>query len=113
MEINRTANTVRVTLTAEEAEAVRDDLGQIWASKISTAGDRLHSLLESVTDGEETHDVGDDSDDPEHVDDCPGCEATRPCGHDDYHDAHEWADRPGVWCPGHSVTVAAVAGCEQ
>jgi hypothetical protein len=25
---------------------------------------------------------------------------TRPCGHDDYHDTHEWADRPGVWCPG-------------
>ncbi|MGW1160406.1 hypothetical protein ACWD48_19740 [Streptomyces sp. NPDC002519] len=25
---------------------------------------------------------------------------TRQCGHDDYHDAHEWADRPGVWCPG-------------
>lgn len=27
---------------------------------------------------------------------------TAPCGHDDYHDAHEWADKPGVWCPGHS-----------
>lgn len=25
---------------------------------------------------------------------------TRPCGHDDYHDSHEWAGRPGVWCPG-------------
>ena len=25
---------------------------------------------------------------------------TQPCGHDDYHDSHEWADRPGVWCPG-------------
>jgi hypothetical protein len=25
---------------------------------------------------------------------------TQPCGHDDYHDGHEWADRPGVWCPG-------------
>lgn len=25
---------------------------------------------------------------------------TRSCGHDDYHDPHEWADRPGVWCPG-------------
>ncbi|MFF8467948.1 hypothetical protein [Streptomyces griseus] len=24
------------------------------------------------------------------------------CGYDDYHDAHEWADRPHVWCPGHS-----------
>ncbi|MFF7130353.1 hypothetical protein [Streptomyces sp. NPDC008240] len=47
---------------------------------------------------EESHVVADDSDDPEHVDDCPGC--TGPCGHDDYHDPHEWADRPGVWCPG-------------
>jgi hypothetical protein len=51
---------------------------------------------------EETHVVADDSDDPEHVDDCPGCVGSRPCGHDDYHDPHEWADRPGVWCPGHS-----------
>lgn len=25
---------------------------------------------------------------------------TRPCGHDDYHDPHEWADQPSVWCPG-------------
>ncbi|MEU8756251.1 hypothetical protein AB0C88_37765 [Streptomyces chartreusis] len=25
------------------------------------------------------------------------------CGHDDYHDPHEWADKPGTWCPGHSV----------
>ena len=74
MQIDRTNNTVRVTLTAEEAEAVRDDLGQIWASKVSAAGDQLHSLLESVTD-EETHVVADDSDDPEHVDDCPGCTA--------------------------------------
>lgn len=29
-------------------------------------------------------------------------DGTRPCGHDDYHDPHEWADRPGVWCGGHS-----------
>ncbi|MFJ4682013.1 hypothetical protein [Streptomyces sp. NPDC088789] len=26
------------------------------------------------------------------------------CGHDDYHAPHEWADRPGTWCPGHAVT---------
>ncbi|MEV7492228.1 hypothetical protein AB0O08_15915 [Streptomyces anulatus] len=50
MQIARAANTVRVTLTAEEAEAVRDDLGQIWANEISAAGDQLHSLLETVTD---------------------------------------------------------------
>jgi hypothetical protein len=49
MQIRRTADTIHVTLTAEQAAAVRDDLGQIWASKISAAGDQLHSLLESVT----------------------------------------------------------------
>ncbi|WP_326768612.1 hypothetical protein OG978_32475 [Streptomyces sp. NBC_01591] len=27
----------------------------------------------------------------------------RQCGHDDYHDAHEWADLPHIWCPGHSL----------
>ncbi len=25
---------------------------------------------------------------------------TQQCGHDDYHDPHEWADQPHVWCPG-------------
>jgi hypothetical protein len=34
---------------------------------------------------------------------------TRQCGHDDYHDAHEWADRPGVWCSGHSHTADQAA----
>ncbi|MFF7310530.1 hypothetical protein [Streptomyces sp. NPDC008137] len=28
---------------------------------------------------------------------------TQQCGHDDYHDPHEWADQPHVWCPGHSL----------
>jgi hypothetical protein len=78
MQITRSNDTVRVTLTAEEAEAVRDDLGQIWASKVSAAGDRLHSLLESVTDDEVAHVVADDSADPEHVDDCPGCTPNPP-----------------------------------
>lgn len=49
MQITRTNDTVHVTLTAEEAEAVRDDLGQIWADQVSAAGDQPHSLLESVT----------------------------------------------------------------
>lgn len=30
----------------------------------------------------------------------PEPSGTKPCGHDDYHDPHEWAARPGVWCPG-------------
>lgn len=29
-----------------------------------------------------------------------GFSGTKPCGHNDYHDPHEWAERPGVWCPG-------------
>lgn len=50
MQIDHTSNsTIHITLTTEEAQAVRDDLGNIWASKISTAGDQLHSLLESAT----------------------------------------------------------------
>jgi hypothetical protein len=24
------------------------------------------------------------------------------CGHDDYHDAHSWADQPHIWCQGFS-----------
>lgn len=42
---------VQITLTTEEAEAVRDDLGGIPANKVSTHGDKLHSLLETVTSG--------------------------------------------------------------
>ncbi|MFE2930653.1 hypothetical protein [Streptomyces sp. NPDC059278] len=34
----------------------------------------------------------------------PEFAGTRQCGHDDYHDAHEWADHPHIWCPGHSLT---------
>ncbi|MER6103595.1 hypothetical protein ABT115_15055 [Streptomyces sp. NPDC001832] len=34
----------------------------------------------------------------------PETAGNRQCGHDDYHDAHEWADRPHIWCPGHSLT---------
>ncbi|MDK0520369.1 hypothetical protein [Streptomyces sp. ML-6] len=34
----------------------------------------------------------------------PESAGPRQCGHDDYHDAHEWADLPHVWCPGYSLT---------
>ncbi|WP_327655727.1 hypothetical protein [Streptomyces sp. NBC_00483] len=33
----------------------------------------------------------------------------RQCGHDDYHDAHPWADHPSIWCPGHSYESEAAA----
>jgi hypothetical protein len=72
---------------------------------------------------EETHVVADDSDDPEHVDDCPGCEAFTLTGHiaeaqqpetraiqcaDAFwdgqpHAPHDWQQRPDaqpVRCPG-------------
>ncbi|MFE5895872.1 hypothetical protein ACFQ67_00325 [Streptomyces sp. NPDC056488] len=32
---------------------------------------------------------------------------TGQCGYDDYHDAHEWADKPHVRCPGHSYETDA------
>lgn len=41
------AGIVQVTLTAEEAASVRDDLGGIPFTKVSTVGDKLHSLLEA------------------------------------------------------------------
>jgi hypothetical protein len=41
--------TVTVKMSAQEAAAVRDDLGQIWVSKVSQPSDKLHSLLEWVT----------------------------------------------------------------
>lgn len=51
MEIRRTSTgTVHIAMTAEQAAAVRDDLGQIRASEVSAAGDEMHSLLESVTE---------------------------------------------------------------
>jgi hypothetical protein len=37
--------------------------------------------VEAQQPAEETHVVADDSDDPEHVDDCPGCEAFTLTGH--------------------------------
>ncbi|MFF7837569.1 hypothetical protein ACFZC6_01845 [Streptomyces ossamyceticus] len=51
MEIVSIANdgTVTVKMTAQEAAAVRDDLGQIWADRVSQPSDKLHSLLEWAT----------------------------------------------------------------
>ncbi|GAA4676705.1 hypothetical protein GCM10023347_33770 [Streptomyces chumphonensis] len=34
--------------------------------------------------------------------DC-GHPRTEPCGHDDYHNPHPWADHEHVWCPGHTA----------
>jgi hypothetical protein len=27
----------------------------------------------------------------------------RQCGYSDYHEMHEWADNPVIWCPGYSA----------
>lgn len=42
-------------------------------------------------------DLAGPAEDPAPAEDFTG---TQPCGHDDYHDPHPWADRPNVWCPG-------------
>lgn len=42
-----------VEMTAHEAKEVRDDLGSIWASRVSRSGDQLHSLLEAATTSED------------------------------------------------------------
>jgi hypothetical protein len=44
-----TDGTVTIKMSAQEAAAVRDDLGAIWANKVSQPGDKLHSLLEHAT----------------------------------------------------------------
>lgn len=44
-------------------------------------------------------DLAGPAEDPTPDDDFTG---TQPCGHDDYHSPHEWADRPSVWCQGQS-----------
>lgn len=45
MKLTTTTTAIRVSLTVEEASAVRDDLGGIRASEISAAGDYLHEIL--------------------------------------------------------------------
>ncbi|WP_431781779.1 hypothetical protein [Streptomyces chumphonensis] len=43
------------------------------------------------------------------VADC-GHPRTEPCGHDDYHDPHPWADHDHIWCPGRSYEADAAEG---
>jgi hypothetical protein len=44
--------TVTVRMTAQEAAAVRDDIGETWATRRSQPSDKLHSLLEWATPNE-------------------------------------------------------------
>lgn len=45
------------------------------ADRDDDAVNLLYRLADQAQSTEETHVVADDSDDPEHIDDCPGCEA--------------------------------------
>lgn len=54
------------------AKATCRDLCRLLAGRFRRKG--LEAIDAARSDGEETHVVADDSDDPEHIDDCPGCE---------------------------------------
>lgn len=82
-------------LTAELADQVRYtaalEADLCTCEPLCENGEYLHAADCPVVDvqmqvnhgpaAEETHVVADDSDDPEHVDDCPGCEAFTLTGH--------------------------------
>lgn len=55
------------------------------------------AVLRSNLAGPEGEEQPADTADPAPAEDFTG---TQPCGHDDYHSPHEWADRPNMWCPG-------------
>lgn len=48
MLLTQSDDIVQVSMSAEEADAICDDLGGIRASEISAAGDQLHTLLEDT-----------------------------------------------------------------
>ena len=50
MHITKTGSRVRLTMDAEEAVAIGEDLGGIRASEISAAGDELHRMLDAATE---------------------------------------------------------------
>jgi hypothetical protein len=53
----------------------------LWLDLAGGRGARFCPARLTPVDAEETHVVADDSDDPEHIDDCPGCEAFTLTGH--------------------------------
>lgn len=93
IEVKNCAKTELAAWVAE-AERERDNdraaLGVVWHKRrgktdpahwfVTMSGAQFAALLREqqglpAPAPEETHVVADDSDDPEHVDDCPGCEA--------------------------------------
>lgn len=50
----------------------------VWLSLTEERAARFCPARLTPVSGEETHVVADDSDDPEHVDDCPGCDPATP-----------------------------------
>lgn len=77
--------------TAEEAALQRSIAAQFPLTTALVAGSPAHA---AGADKPLALAAGAD-DEPE-----PPVGGVRPCGHDDYHDAHDWADQPDVWCPG-------------
>lgn len=106
----RTIAAVAAAVSVPPPATRADDLR--WAAEL-VAADTAHIRYGSATDYANRHAAllrraADDAQGPcvagEQQNETPEAEAefagTQPCGHDDYHDGHEWADRPGVWCPG-------------
>ncbi|PAZ15626.1 hypothetical protein CLM62_12585 [Streptomyces sp. SA15] len=85
--------------TGDDGHAYLDPSGQIGHRSASAVGGQaLTAFFAAQQDGGEM---------------AERLTGTRPCGHDDYHDPHEWAERPGVWCPGHSCDEPATASGPQ
>ncbi|MFI7294004.1 hypothetical protein [Streptomyces sp. NPDC050121] len=71
-----------VALARHDAQVLRKAAETLEATdRDDDAINLLYLLADDVERPEETHVVADDSDDPEHVDDCPGCEAFTLTGH--------------------------------
>lgn len=82
-----TATQLAHSLLSSSKRLTPQDAARLLAELRQVHRDELRAEMGLVTHpattqpGEETHVVADDSDDPEHVDDCPGCDvatAARP-----------------------------------
>jgi hypothetical protein len=75
------ARTKTMVTEADEIVAHCPDHGSrdtVWINCYCDVADDLRRRAVTLPAPEETHVVADGSDDPEHVDDCPGCTAARP-----------------------------------
>ncbi|MFH9816170.1 hypothetical protein [Streptomyces sp. NPDC017230] len=60
---------------ADQAAVLREAADVLEEGDYLLAAEELRRMADETAATEETHVVADDSDDPEHVDDCPGCTA--------------------------------------